>query len=161
MSSNGNNAETMIDEPMPVKVSPTGPSKRLSVRSSKFDRGNKGFLDDEEQLLVKYDANGDGKIDAAELFSIAEDLHKEKQKKKGLKKGLGLSLVAIMLLLTMSFGLVWAVVALTKEVAVDSHGHLVDSHTGNVVETRPEASLIHLKADSGVARRFLMRKLQD
>ncbi|CAB9511872.1 Desert hedgehog protein [Seminavis robusta] len=148
---------TMDDQ----KSSKDGPRQRLSVRSSKFDRGNKGFLDDEEQLLVKYDANGDGRIDAAELFSIVEDLNKEKQKKKGLKKGLGLSLVAILLLLTMSFGLVWAVVALTKEVVVDGSGHLVDSHTGNVVETRPEASLIHLKADSGVARRFLMRKLQD
>ncbi|CAB9511870.1 Desert hedgehog protein [Seminavis robusta] len=148
---------TMDDQ----KSSKDGPRQRLSVRSSKFDRGNKGFLDDEEQLLVKYDANGDGKIDAGELFSIVEDLYKEKQKKKGLKKGLGLSLVAILLLLTMSFGLVWAVVALTKEVVVDGSGHLVDSHTGNVVETRPEASLIFLKADSGVAHRFLMRKLQD
>eukprot|EP00797_Seminavis_robusta_P029396 Sro592_g172180.1 Warthog protein (544) ;mRNA; r:45893-47524 len=61
----------------------------------------------------------------------------------------------------MSFGLVWAVVALTKEVVVDSSGHLVDSHTGLVVETRPEASLIALTADSSFTRRFLMRKLQD
>ncbi|CAB9511857.1 expressed unknown protein [Seminavis robusta] len=138
-----------------------GPRKRLSVRSSKFDRGNKGFLDDEEQLLVKYDINGDGKIDAQELFRIVADLNKAHGKKKNLKKGLGLSLVALVLLLTMSFGLVWAVVALTKEVAVDSHGHLVDSHTGEVVVTRPEASLIHINVDEVVARGILTRKLQD
>ncbi|CAB9507731.1 Desert hedgehog protein [Seminavis robusta] len=166
MSFNANNPETIKDgASIPSmndqKYSKDGTRKRLSVRSSQFDRGNKGFLDDEEQLLVKYDVNGDGKIDAGELFNIVSDLKKEHGKKKNLKKGLGLSLVAILLLLTMSFGLVWAVVALTKEVAVDSHGHLVDSHTGNVVETRPEASLIFLKADSGVARRFLVRKLQD
>jgi hypothetical protein len=81
-------AETSSPEPVEnvIPKPSTGKANRGSVASRAFDRGDKGFLDEDEALVRKYDKNGDGVIDINEVYAIISDVRAERAKKIQYKK---------------------------------------------------------------------------
>ena len=57
-------------------------NNNMSEASKKFDEGNKGYLDEAEKRLRKYDANNDGKLDLTEMKAVMSALLK-REKKEG------------------------------------------------------------------------------
>ena len=72
------------DENEPMVVPPSLPNKRdkktLSITSAKYDVNNKGYLDEQEQVLRDYDTNNDGKLDLMELKTIVADFQRTQKK---------------------------------------------------------------------------------
>lgn len=144
---------------LPTMKDDGGVRKRMSKASNAFDRGNKGYLDHEEQLLRKFNVKGDGDLSNSELFSMVAELNKQVNQKRSYKKGLFVAVGALLILIMSSFGLTLVAVNLSKEVSVDNSGQLVDG-SGRVVETKSKALLIEGTPAEGVARRLLARELQ-
>ena len=55
---------------------------KMSEVSKRFDEGNKGYLDEAEKRLRKYDANNDGELDLTEMKAIVSDLLKREKKEE-------------------------------------------------------------------------------
>lgn len=115
--------------------------RKLSAASMKLDRGQKGYLDDFEQTVRKYDKDGDGVFSTEEVFNIVEDMEKQRSKKRVLKRSLFLSITISVVLLMTVFGLMVATVSLTRKVTVDeSSDALVSDKTGRTLVTRTEGT---------------------
>lgn len=86
------------------------------------------------------DKNGDGLINIPELILVIESMQSLKKENTGLKKYLGIAAAVLLLVLVAIFGLVFAVVALTKEISTgdtDNPNALVSKTTGHIVDTHP------------------------
>ena len=124
---------------------------RLSFASQLLDRGKKGYLDDVEKKAREYDTNGDGKFSRSEVFRIVEDLGKARKKKSSLKRYLYFSVVASVVLMLSVFGLMWAVVVLTRQVTTDDSGVLrTASGRREIVSTKGRGTTldIHVQGES-------------
>jgi hypothetical protein len=130
--------------------------RELSITSKRYDVGNKGYLDEEEQILRAYDTNGDGELDLVELKKIVGDLRSEQWQGRMLKKFLAGAAVCAVLVVLANFGLVWATVSLTNQVGTQS-GSLVDAHTGEKISTRVGQSFT-ANVNPGYVRRYLRIK---
>lgn len=97
------------DKEMEVKAESNQVKKmsRLSVVSSKYDVGGKGYLDEEERILRAYDTNNDGNLDMNELKKIVHDLRQVSNQKTLLRKILLYGSVTIVISILCNFALVW------------------------------------------------------
>jgi len=127
--------------------------KQLSLRSSNYDEGNKGFLDKTEQIARNYDTNNDGIIDLSELKNIIRDL-KDKSDKKNLFKKLSIAaLSTLAVVLLCNFGLVWATLMLTRQIE-SKNGALFESSTGLRISTKAQGNHITANINPEFARRL-------
>lgn len=143
----------------PAKKEVKKTRSRMSFASMKYDRGSKGYLTDVEQKVRVYDKDGDGQIDVNEVFTIVEDVMKERNQKSMLKKFLIGSGALFILVLAANAGLMVAVLRLTREVESDGSGHLVNSKTGQTVITLAEASDLTATVDPDYLARITRRLL--
>ena len=134
-------------------------ARRMSRASAAYDRGNKGFLDNTERVVRKYDVDGDGVISINEVFKIVEDLSDYKHQKQNLKKYLWMSVMFGMVLLLSVFALMWATIILTRQVTVNGDDSaLVSTSTGRILSTKAVGS--SLTVDSISTEQQRQRKLQ-
>lgn len=56
--------------------------RELSTMSRNYDIGNKGYLDDDEQMMREFDADGDGKFSLAEAKKMAHAIGTERALKE-------------------------------------------------------------------------------
>jgi hypothetical protein len=139
----------LFEQVIPPPSSRRGVDRRQSFATSggqsfatrAYDRGKKGYLDDDEKLVRKYDANGDGQIDVSEVFKIVEDVREEKAQKVKYKKFMIWAVLFSFVVLAANFALTWAVV-ISAQQAQTANDNLVDSSTGNIVATRSRGSHI-------------------
>lgn len=111
---------------------------RLSFASRAFDRGDKGYLDDIEQVVRDYDKDGDGKFSVEEVFSMASDIIDSRRKEEKLQKWILGGTLAFVLLLASVLGMTWTTVALSRKVTTDeSTNNLVSDKTGHVLGVHP------------------------
>eukprot|EP00798_Chlamydomonas_sp_ICE-L_P005311 gene5311-18556_t len=81
-------------------------------------------------VLGEYDKNHDGKLDAKEVASMADDLRHERNNNKLLKRIVITFIVFAMLLVGAMTGLVWAITLHLKETEVSSSGMFISRETG-------------------------------
>ena len=81
----------------------TRKGNRRSVATQAFDRGDKGFLDEDEALVRKHDKSGDGVIDSNEVCAIIRDVRAERAKKIQRKRCLWVALVVATIMLASFF----------------------------------------------------------
>jgi hypothetical protein len=148
-------AETSSPEPVEnvIPKPSTGKANRGSVASRAFDRGDKGFLDEDEALVRKYDKNGDGVIDINEVYAIISDVRAERAKKIQYKKYFSVTLVVATVMLASIFGLTWATAILARETKTSSNGELVSSSTGDIVATHARGVSVTATANMEFLRR--------
>ena len=139
--------ENVITEPS------TGKGNRRSFATRAFDRGDKGFLDEDEALVRKYDKNGDGIIDINEVYAIIRDVRAERAKKIQYKRYLWVTLVVATVMLASIFGLTWTTAILARETKTSSNGELVSSSTGDIVATHARGVSVTATANEEFLRR--------
>ena len=136
----------------------------MSLASQRLDRGNKGYLDDIEKKAREYDTDGDGTFSRSEVFRIVEDLDNARRKKSSLKRYLSLSVVVTMVLMLSVFGLMWAVVVLTRQVTTDDSG-VLRTASGNreIVSTKGRGATLDLHIHGESSRRKVKegRRLEE
>jgi hypothetical protein len=134
-------------------------AKNLSIATRAYDRGHKGYLDEDEMLVRKYDENGDGKIDISEVFRIVHDVGKAKAEKLRYKRLFLLTAVFSTFLLAANFALTFAVAIVTRQTETNADGSLVDTSTQDLVATRSRGSHVTATVDQEYVNRRHRRKL--
>jgi hypothetical protein len=139
---------------------PVANQVKQSMASKAYDRDNKGYLDATEKIVRGYDKDGNGKIEIEEVFNIVKDLQKQEKKRQNLKKLLGISLLVMLVVLTASFGLTWAVVIISRQIEPNARSELVNKDTGEIVSTKSVGlSILEVTPDAayiGTVRRHLL-----
>ena len=124
------------NEPQPQEQAPPPPppqdgSKRMSVASRAFDRGNKGYLDKDERRVRSYDLDGDGKLDIDDVFRVVADARQAESRRNLFRWLLTAAVAFAVLNICAVFGLTFVVVSLTREVAADPNtNHLLNARNG-------------------------------
>ncbi|GLI69057.1 hypothetical protein VaNZ11_013599 [Volvox africanus] len=100
---------TLSDEDGVYEVSPRYGSVNL-----------KGLSMEAQEVLSKFDRNGDGEVDESELEGVVDVLVKEQFKGRMFLCGIQVVVLALVLLLASIFGLAWAVVSINKCTSIRS-----------------------------------------
>ena len=86
--------------------------------------------------VASLDKDGDGNIDRTELLMFLDAVVRQEQQMKWLKVTLGVALGVLIVFALTVFGMVWAVVALSKDTQVSSGNVLVSKSSGAPLATR-------------------------
>ena len=86
--------------------------------------------------VASLDKDGDGNIDRTELLMFLDAVVRQEQQMKWLKVTLGVALGVLLVFALTVFGMVWAVVALSKDTQVSSGNLLVSKSSGAPLATR-------------------------
>lgn len=131
--------------------------RRLTETSQKYDRGNKGYLDETEQALRRLDSQNLGYLDPSKVYVIMQSLQEEQKKsaqlmdtlqhesKKALqlKRALAIMIAMALLLAVANIGVSFAAARLAKDTRIAPYsGDLVSLSTGQTVGTTPKTSAI-------------------
>lgn len=148
----------VIPPPSSGRGDKTNRVDRRSVATRAFDRGNKGYLDENEKLMRKYDEDGDGKMDISEVFKIVEDVRKETARGVKYKRYFFWSMFLTVVVLAGNFALTWAVVITTRQTET-KNGAIVDPSTGAILATRSRGSHVTATVDNEYVNRKRRRIL--
>lgn len=110
------------------------------IEELKKRHGEDRYNAEYKNCMERADDNFDGLITVDELVKVIEMMHDTKKENTGLKKVLTLGVVVLLLVLVSIFGLVFAVVQLTKEISTgtsDNPNALISESTGLIVDTHP------------------------
>jgi len=118
--------ESVITKPSTLQTEMSFATKRYS--------GKKGYLDEDDKFVRKYDKDGDGDLDLEEVKAMARDLRTTISSKKILTKVIIAMAVFSVVSLMGNFGLTFVTVILTKQVHTQN-GDLTDTG-GNMLATK-------------------------
>mmetsp|Transcript_52805 Transcript_52805/g.104908 ORF Transcript_52805/g.104908 Transcript_52805/m.104908 type:complete len:1404 (-) Transcript_52805:478-4689(-) len=90
-------------------------------------------LESVEDMVAKYDKDGDGNFSAGEVRSIVEDVLKEKKEKRTMTKMAFMLVSLVCMAILGNAGLTTAIVLLSKDVSV-KNGKMIDPTTGEVLK---------------------------
>jgi len=115
----------------------------LSVVAKHYDIGNKGYLDEHEKVLRKYDLDGNGHLDIREVYKVVEEVRRqqttlnEDRRKIHNLKAVIVGLIAFALILTLAMlGVSFAAATLAKDTAANPKtGSLEVKATGAAMST--------------------------
>uniref|UniRef100_A0A7R9VQS0 EF-hand domain-containing protein n=1 Tax=Pseudictyota dubia TaxID=2749911 RepID=A0A7R9VQS0_9STRA len=115
----------------------------LSVVAKHYDIGNKGYLDEHEKVLRKYDLDGNGHLDIREVYKVVEEVRRqqttlnEDRRKIHNLKAVIIGLVVFTLILTLAMlGVSFAAATLAKDTTANAKtGSLQVKSTGESMST--------------------------
>eukprot|EP00578_Thalassiosira_sp_NH16_P002173 CAMPEP_0181137312 /NCGR_PEP_ID=MMETSP1071-20121207/33642_1 /TAXON_ID=35127 /ORGANISM="Thalassiosira sp., Strain NH16" /LENGTH=485 /DNA_ID=CAMNT_0023224065 /DNA_START=114 /DNA_END=1572 /DNA_ORIENTATION=- len=118
--------ESVITKPSTLQTEMSFATRRYA--------GKKGYLDEDDKFVRKYDKDGDGDLDLEEVKAMARDLRTTISSKKILTKVIIAMAVFSVVSLMGNFGLTFVTVILTKQVHTQN-GDLTDTG-GNMLATK-------------------------
>mmetsp|Transcript_21924 Transcript_21924/g.50514 ORF Transcript_21924/g.50514 Transcript_21924/m.50514 type:complete len:576 (-) Transcript_21924:50-1777(-) len=125
----------------------------LSTTSRVYDRDNKGYLDETEELVRSYDKQGEGRIDLASAMDLAHNARAQERKVQQTRTWAIVATIAAVIFALATFGLVWVALILSREVETDGNNFLVNTGSKDIVQTYSHGCLNHFE--------FIQDVLQD
>jgi len=122
--------ESVITKPSTLQTEMSFATKRYA--------GKKGYLDEDDKFVRKYDKDGDGDLDLKEVKAMARDLRTTISSKKILTKVIIAMAVFSVVSLMGNFGLTFVTVFLTKQVDTQN-GDLTDTG-GHMLATKSKGN---------------------
>mmetsp|Transcript_44950 Transcript_44950/g.94311 ORF Transcript_44950/g.94311 Transcript_44950/m.94311 type:complete len:539 (+) Transcript_44950:124-1740(+) len=134
------------DDAAPLQLKrPSVEEGELGAVSRRYDIGNKGFLDAEEQIVRAYDRDNDGVFTIAEAKQMASDLRFASMSRDQYRKLLKVCGALLVVSWAGNFGLTWATVALTRK--IDAQGGDLTTTSGSRIATKSKGDVVGFKVN--------------